>query len=69
MKRRLFNLAAAVSLVLCAATVGLWVRSHPARRLPKGDVVRYEGHGHSIMAGSANGRIRAGVLFLVFHKV
>jgi len=27
MKRRLFNLAAAVSLVLCAAVVALWVRS------------------------------------------
>src|SRR4051812_10676726 len=27
-RRRLFNLAAAVSLVLCVATVVLWVRSH-----------------------------------------
>src|SRR6478609_6146513 len=27
-KRRLFNLAAAVSLVLCAATVSLWWRSY-----------------------------------------
>jgi hypothetical protein len=30
MRRRLFNLAAAVSLVLCAATVALWARSHVA---------------------------------------
>ena len=28
MKRRLFNLAAAVSLVLCVATAALWVRSY-----------------------------------------
>jgi hypothetical protein len=28
MKRRLFNLAAAISLVLCAATAALWVRSY-----------------------------------------
>src|SRR5688500_13336017 len=27
-KRRLFTLAAAASLVLCVATVGLWVRSY-----------------------------------------
>src|SRR4051812_13124635 len=30
MRRRLFNLAAAVSLVLCAATVVLWVRGDSA---------------------------------------
>jgi hypothetical protein len=28
LKRRLFNFATAVSLVLCAATTALWVRSH-----------------------------------------
>ena len=28
MKRRLFNLAAAVSLLLCVATLALWVRSY-----------------------------------------
>ena len=28
MKRRLFNLAAALSLLLCVASVGLWVRSY-----------------------------------------
>jgi hypothetical protein len=27
-KRRLFNLLSAMSLVLCIATVGLWARSH-----------------------------------------
>jgi hypothetical protein len=27
-KRRLFTLAAGVSLLLCLATAGLWVRSH-----------------------------------------
>ena len=30
MKRRLFNFAAAVSLVLCVATAALWVRSYSA---------------------------------------
>ena len=28
MKRRLFNILAALSLVLCLATAGLWVRSY-----------------------------------------
>ena len=28
LRRRLFNLVAAVSLVLCVATVALWVRSY-----------------------------------------
>src|SRR5690349_18065632 len=28
MRRRLFNLAAAVSMVLCVATAALWVRSY-----------------------------------------
>src|SRR5437868_6393519 len=28
LKRRLFNLSAAMSLVLCAATVAMWVRTH-----------------------------------------
>ena len=27
MKRRLFNVLAAVSLVLCVASIGLWIRS------------------------------------------
>src|SRR5262249_45638429 len=35
-KRRIFNLLAAVSLVLCGATVAIWVRSHW-----RGDSIRF----------------------------
>ena len=36
LRRRLFNLVAAVSLVLCVATVALWVRSYWRSDLIKG---------------------------------
>jgi hypothetical protein len=36
-KRRLFNLAAAVSLVLMLATVTLWVRSYSRLSVERGD--------------------------------
>jgi hypothetical protein len=46
MRRRFFNLAAAVSLVLCAATVGLWIRG-----VSRVDVIRKNGtYGQCILA-------------------
>ena len=46
LRRRLFNLVAAVSLVLCVATVALWVRSYWRSDLIKGS--RWDYNGSSI---------------------
>ena len=46
MRRRLFNLLAMVSLVLCVATVALWVRSYWRSDLIKGS--RWDDNGSSI---------------------
>ncbi len=59
MRRRLFNLAAAVSLVLCVAVVVLWVRSYGP-----GDKVRLIldpvlGSGNDLVVASSGGRIYA----------
>jgi hypothetical protein len=53
LKRRLFNLAAAIFLVLCAATVALWVRSYSFR-----DDVEYR----SVNVWSHTGRCRFAVV-------
>ena len=61
MKRRLFNLAAAVSLVLCVATVAVWVRSHWPGAIvqvryvhsPKSD----ETHWHHLQARALRGAL------------
>ena len=52
MRRRLFNLAAAVSLALCVATAALWVRSYWrrdsvqwARYVRETEVARHEEEG------------------------
>ena len=46
MKRRLFNFITVLSLLLCVATVGLWVRSHDAEV-----VVRIIGRWHIRFGG------------------
>jgi hypothetical protein len=52
MRQRLFNLAAAVSLVLCVATAALWVRSYQAY-----DRVRWGTKRDSWIASSARGEL------------
>jgi hypothetical protein len=62
MKRRLFNLAAAVSVVLCVATVTLWVRGRG-----RVDSVAYrffDDDGQSV--GSAEFRLGVGKIALTF---
>jgi hypothetical protein len=51
MRRRLLNLLAALSLLLCAAVCVLWVRSGPS----SGDVVSYTANGRRIEIGSTAG--------------
>jgi hypothetical protein len=46
LRRRLFNLMAAVSLVLCVATVALWVRGCWRSDLIKGS--RWDDNGSSV---------------------
>jgi hypothetical protein len=65
MKRRLFNLAAAVSLLLCLATVALWVRSYSRGDVPscswirafepsttRWDAIAYVGRGGTLLSVS-----------------
>ena len=52
MRHRLFNLAAAVSLVLCVATVALWVRSYF-----RWDEVRRSDHDSADIIGASRGVI------------
>jgi hypothetical protein len=51
-KRRLLNILAAISLLLCVATLALWVRSYWAA-----DAVDWEGSNDILGAGSQKGRI------------
>jgi hypothetical protein len=55
MKRRLLNLLTAVSLLLCAAVVGLWVGSYSV-----GDVVRVRTDSRWYQAWSDKGSLRFG---------
>ena len=57
LKRRLFNLAAAVSLVVCVAIVALWIRSYRIA-----DDISWTSSHYSSSVGSMNGRM---VLFAV----
>src|SRR4051812_48889949 len=59
-KRRLFNLAAAVSLVACAASVVLWVTGHetiPPMNWPDAPVTSVR-----LVAGSLNRRVYVGLI-------
>ena len=57
MRRRLFNLAAAVSLVLCVGTVGLW---YFTRTLPAPRPVGYSDEPVGWMWRSGHGKFRVG---------
>ena len=57
MKRRLFNLAAAASLVLCVATAALWVRSF---FVGLGMEWGYDTAGNSLFMGCSRGKLFIG---------
>src|SRR5262245_56976143 len=60
--RSAFSLAAAVSLLLCLATIALWVRSYWS-----GDqITRIQDHPHQIMLQSARGQFL--IAWLDWHR-